>query len=97
MNRLRELGIIDNPELFSGISLRFTVYSGTGTFKIEAIKLPSNTFDQDIVTKKINGSEVFYGTVKVNGVKLKLIDRDVGTVAIIWDNSLSCESRDVNR
>jgi hypothetical protein len=35
--------------------------------------------------------------VTVGGVRGKLIDRSTGTVALIWDNSLSCENRNLGK
>jgi hypothetical protein len=43
VGRLLQLGKIGNAELFSGISLSFTVYSGEGTFHITSIKLPNTS------------------------------------------------------
>jgi hypothetical protein len=45
VGRLLQLGKIGNAELFSGISLSFTVYSGEGTFHITSIELPPSPLE----------------------------------------------------
>lgn len=35
--------------------------------------------------------------MRVGAVRGKLVDRTTGTVAVVWDTSLSCESRDIER
>jgi hypothetical protein len=62
-----------------------------------SIRIPTNVGDQGVVTKSVDGQEVFYGFVRVGAVRGKLVDRSTGTVAVVWDSSLSCESRDLEK
>jgi hypothetical protein len=62
-----------------------------------SIRIPTEVSDQGVVTKSIDGQEFFYGFVRVGAVRGKLVDRTIGTVAVVWDTSLSCESRNIER
>ncbi len=59
------------------------------------IKIPVQSKIPNVVVQPVNGQNYFYATTTVDNNKIKKQYPD--TIGLIWDNSLSCKNRDLDK